>query len=115
MKKSGDAFRQPHAAVERAFDVPKTIQEMAEMERTLHQAGVRQTKKGPIRLSKAPDTLTKGWWVHPTRVVGDGQPPTISFKPDQEDAARMCLAMCPHGGVLYELREDGYWWRYFCD
>jgi hypothetical protein len=115
MKKNGDAFRHPHPVAERAFDVPKTSEEMAEMELVLRSAGVTQTKKPPVRLSKAPDTYMKGWWVYPTMTPGDGQPPTISFNPDQEDAARMCLAMCQHGGTLYELRDDGYWWRYFCD
>ena len=71
--------------------------------------------KQPVKIAKAPDGYKPGWYVHPTMTPGDGQPPSISFKPGQEDAARMCLAMCPNGGSLYEVREDGHWWRYFCD
>jgi hypothetical protein len=113
MKKNGDASRQP-SPDDRVFDVPKTSEEMADMERILRDVP-KQPGKAPVRLSKAPDNYDKGWWVYQTLVMNDPSPPIHKFKPDQEDAARMCLAMCQHGGTLYELREDGYWWRYFCD
>jgi hypothetical protein len=89
-----------------------------EIEQALHMAKFKPEKRDAVQLAKAPDNWEKGWYVYVTDVTSTivgSDIPIHRFKPDQEDAARMCLAMCQHGGALYELREDGYWWRYFCD